>query len=80
MVCLLSGPSSEELIHVLRPGEKYTLISDPSEGFGFHGKGFYKVTLRYQFHPASLVPIAQMPRSVWARRALQFRIHTAKFC
>jgi hypothetical protein len=24
--------------------------------------GFYKVTLRYQFDPASVVPIAQMPK------------------
>ena len=29
-------------------------MSDPREGFAFHGKGFYKAALRYQFDPALL--------------------------
>jgi len=64
-VCLLSGPAPEERIHVLQPAEKYKFTSDPSEGFAFHGKGFYKVTLRYQFDPAMVVTAAQMPKEDW---------------
>jgi len=61
----MNGPTPEELIHVLQPGEKYTFTSDPSEGFAFHGRGFHKVTLRYQFDPAMVVTVAQMPKEDW---------------
>jgi hypothetical protein len=55
-VCLVSGAQPEEAIQVLQPGEKfvYAIPEDPSDEFAFHGKGFYKVTLTYEFDPAAV--------------------------
>ena len=50
MLCLLSGPAPESLIHVLQPREKYKFTSEPSQGFAFHG-GCYKVALGFSSIP-----------------------------
>jgi len=62
MVCLLSGPASESEIQVLQSGKKYSFSVDPSDNFAFHGKGFYKVKLRYLFDPGGVTPVESMPR------------------
>lgn len=53
MICCLTSGISEEEVIVLQPGEKHEVpaLSDPSDVFAFHGKGFYKVTLQFLFRP-----------------------------
>jgi len=64
MVCLMSGPVPEERIQIIEPGEKflYTTKADPSDEFGFPGKGFYKVKLRFTFDPAALALLDAIER------------------
>lgn len=53
MICCLTSGISEEEVIVLQPGEKHEVaeLSDPSDSFAFHGKGFYRVTLQFLFRP-----------------------------
>lgn len=51
--CPLVTPPSDRNIEILEPGQTFTYdyADDPSDYFVFHGKGFYKVSLRYILGP-----------------------------